>query len=265
MPTKSISRGTGEGLPPGRRQLAGAIAELYRHLGAGTLSEVASLLATMNWRKDPSELSRYRNGRRKPPLRFVVLLHALAVENAGPDKVGLSLHELRRMHAAAEPTFCRSCTPLREENNRLRSEIGRLSTEQEVTRLGHAGSTAELPPAPSLGSTPLPVPPSAGDRQRSARDMSAAQQVAATATRFHERGETGHAVSWLQDAAASLTPAESATAIALLRRQEARLADTAINIHGRTRLDKDVILIALELMELGMVADAGSILRAAVS
>lgn len=248
------------GLPPGRRALASVIAELYGHLGVGTLNEAADLLASRSWRKDPSEISRYRNGSRKPPLGFVELLHALAIERAGLKAVRLTLGELQAIHAAAEVTICRTCTPLRKENDRLRSEYGRLLAEHEQAEPRTPGSNRAQPVRP----TPLPVPSQAGDRQRGARDVAAARQAAATAAEFHASGRTGYAVSWLQDAAASLTPLESAASIALLRQQEARLAETAIGIHGRSRPEKDVIRIALELHELGLPDDAGAILRAAI-
>lgn len=254
MTARSREDNISAGLPPGRQALAGAIAELYRHLAVATLTEAAELLASRNWRKGPSEISRYRSGKRKPPLGFVKLLHALAIERAERGAVRLSLAELLEIHSAAEPRLCRTCTPLRKENERLRRQYGRLLPEQD-----HQSPTVGRP-----GTTPLPVPSGLGDRQRSARDLAAARQVAATAANFHESGQTSYAVSWLQDASTSLTPLECAASIALLRQQEARLADTAIGIHGRNRTEKDVIRIALELHELGLPDDAGAILRASI-
>ncbi|MFE1550497.1 hypothetical protein [Streptomyces sp. NPDC058718] len=251
-------------LPPGRQALAGAIATLYRHLAVATLAEASDLLASRNWRKDPSEISRYRSGARKPPLGFVEQLHAAAVEKAGLQAVGMSLGNVRQIHAAAEPTLCRDCAPLRRENAHLRTENGRLLAHQKpVESRVPAASYAGLPADP-VSTTPLPVPSGSGDRQRSARDIAAARQLAATVADFHGDGQTSHAVSWLQDASVSLSPLESAASIALLRQQEARLADTAIGIHGRNRPEKDVILIALELYEFGLPDDAGALLRAAV-
>ncbi|BAU83531.1 hypothetical protein SLA_2608 [Streptomyces laurentii] len=262
MPSNDNERQTSTGLPPGRQRLADAIAELYKLLGELTLAQVSELLAAKNWRKDPSELSRYRSGRRKPPFTFVRQLHALALERAGSDAVAtLPLDKLRQIHTAAESTLCPSCGPLRIENGQLRTEISRLASSQEDTDSEPANNAG---PHASTDATPLPVPSGLGDRQRSAHDVSAARQVAMAATRLHKSGKTDHAVSWLQDVSTSLTPLESAASIVLLREGEGRLADTAVNIHGRTRAERDVLRIALELFEMGLDQDARAILRAAV-
>ncbi|MFE5948051.1 hypothetical protein [Streptomyces sp. NPDC056480] len=245
-------------LPPGREALASLITSLYQNLAVASLTQAAELLASRNWRKSPSEISRYRSGGRKPPLGFVEQLHALAVERAGAQAVGHALAQVRRIHAAAEPTLCRACSPLREENERLRSENSRLIASQKsgASRTPFADRTVEEV-------TPLPVPQTSGDRQRSARDIAAARQLASTAADLHGSGQTSHAVTWLHDVSASLTPLESAASIALLRQKEGQLADTAIGIHGRTRPERDVILIALELYEFGLADDAGALLKAA--
>ncbi|NUK18383.1 hypothetical protein [Streptomyces lunaelactis] len=244
-------------LPPGRRALAAVLTELYRHLAVATLDDAAELLASRGWGKDPSEISRYRKGRRKPPFGFVELLHSLAVERAGREAVELTVGKLREIHTAAEPRICRTCTPIRRENARLRSENSRLLASQ---------ADQPFPANSDMGaSTPLlPVPFEGGDRQRSARDVAAARQLAATAVGFHGSGQTSHAVSWLQDASTALTPLESAASIALLRQEQTQLADTAISIHGRRRTETDVIRIALELHEYGLPDDAGALLRAAI-
>ncbi|MEU9013041.1 hypothetical protein AB0D12_25430 [Streptomyces sp. NPDC048479] len=246
----------GADLPPGRQALAAVIMELYRHLAVATLEDAAELLASRGWRKDPSEISRYRRGRRKPPVGFVRLLHCLAVERAGREAVELTVDELLEIHTAAEPTICRTCTPIRQENERLRSERSRLVASQ---------TNHPFPADGDMGaSTPLlPVPFRAGDRQRSARDVAAARQLAATAVGFHGSGQTSHAISWLQDASTALTPLESAASIALLRQEQTQLADTVISIHGRSRTETDVIRIALELHEYGLPEDASALLRAA--
>ncbi|MFC9588306.1 hypothetical protein ACFTUC_00585 [Streptomyces sp. NPDC056944] len=251
-------------LPPGRLALADTIATLYRHLAVSSLAEACQLLASRSWQKDPSELSRYRSGGRKPPIGFVEQLHALAVKKAGAEIVGLGLDDVRRIHAAAEPTLCRTCTPLRQENARLQRENSRLITHQRTAAPRSPKADRPVPHTTPVSTAPLPVPARPGDRQRSARDIAAAQQLVATAADFHGSGQTSHAVSWLQEASASLSPLESAASIALLRQQGTLLADTAIGIQGRSRPEKDVILIALELYEFGLPEDAGALLRAAV-
>ncbi|MFI8911927.1 hypothetical protein ACIGW4_09950 [Streptomyces sp. NPDC053513] len=230
-----------------------------------TLTEASELLALEGWRKDPSEISRYRSGRRKPPLGLVLLLHKLAAEQAAPDPVAFSPTELRTLHAAAEATFCQNCGPVLRENQRLRGENSRLLARQP--------STSSPPPAFAEGSnpavltrrTPLPVPRPTGDRQRRERDVAAAQQLAASAAALHKSGHIGYAVALIQDTSRSLSPLESAAAIALLRNGQDDLADTAIGINGRSRAEEEVMRIAVELHALGLPDDAGAILRAALA
>lgn len=253
------------GLPPGRKALAHAVAALYGQLNVGTLAEAAVLLAEQGWRKDPSEISRYRSGRRKPPIAFVLLLRGLAVERTDPGTAVISEGELHDLHSSAEATLCRHCGPLRKENEHLRSENGRLRRRQPHTVPSPPGTDEASNPAAPETLTPLPVPPEALDRQRRARDVAAAQQLASTAVSLREQGEIGYAVALIQDTSASLTPMESAAAIALLRDRQNDLADTAIGINGRSRADDEVMRIAVELHALGLPDDAGAILRASLA
>ncbi|MFE9737992.1 hypothetical protein [Streptomyces sp. NPDC006477] len=95
--------------------------------------------------------------------------------------------------------------------------------------------------------------------------MAAAQQLAATTAALRGSGQIGHAVALIQDTSASLSPLESAAAIALLRDGQDDLADTVIGINGRSRAEGDVMRIAVELHALGLPDDAGAILRAALA
>lgn len=265
MAERSVAGAARTDLPPGRRALAQAVAVLYRHLAVETLAQASELLAADGWQKDPSEISRYRSGRRKPPIEFVLLLHRLAVKRAAPNTVVISTAELRDLHAAAEATLCRNCSPLRSENERLRSENSRLLDHQATPRSPQPASAGGRNPAGSAPHGPLPVPLPAGDRQRRARDVAAAQQLATSATSLHRRGQIGYAVALIQDASTSLTPLESAASIALLREGQDDLAETAIGINGRSRAEEDVMRIAVELHALGLPDDAGAILRAALA
>ncbi|MGW3555895.1 hypothetical protein ACWDNT_00725 [Streptomyces sp. NPDC000963] len=252
-------------LPPGRKALAEAVTDLYGHLAVRTLAEASELLAVEGWRKDPSEISRYRRGSRKPPIGFVVALHKLAAERAAPDEVLFSPAKLRALHAAAEATFCQNCGPALRENQRLRGENSRLLARQPSTDSPQLTSAEGSNPAALTRRTPLPVPRETGDRQRRARDVAAAQQLAASAASLRKSGQIGHAVALIQDTSTSLSPLESAAAIALLRGGQDDLADTAIGINGRSRAERDVMRIAVELHTLGLPDDAGAILRAALA
>lgn len=254
----------GEELPPGRQALAHALTHLYSCAGASKLDEMADRLAAAGYKKDPSEISRYLNGKRKPPLNFVKVLHKVAVDTAGRKAVVHDEAGIAELHAAAESTLCRTCTPLRRENELLR-------TENEQLRAAHEAGPLPLTPTRSgsggnrrLSSPPLPVPSEPGDRQRRPDDVSAARQVTDRAIELHSAGRVDHAIGLLQDTSAVLTPLESAASIALLRLREAQLADAVIGIHGRSHTHEDVIRIALELHEYDLLEDAGAVLRAAL-
>ncbi|MFJ4337322.1 hypothetical protein [Streptomyces sp. NPDC088915] len=265
MAGKSSAGATGPDLPPGRKALAEAIAALYEHLAVRTLVEASELLALEGWRKDPSEISRYRSGRRKPPIGFVIALHKLAADQAAPASVAFSPTELHTLHAAAEATFCQNCGPALRENQRLRGENSRLLARQPSMDSPPSTSAEGSNPAALSRPAPLPVPRRAGDRQRKARDVAAAQQLATSTASLRRNGQIGHAVALIQDTSASLSPLESAAAIALLRGGQDDLADTAIGINGRSRVERDVMRIAVELHALGLPDDAGAILRAALA
>ncbi|WP_282695557.1 hypothetical protein [Streptomyces sp. CC208A] len=259
------TRRTGSDVPPGRQALAKAVCVLYGRLAVKNLAEAAELLESRGWKKDPSEISRYRNGRRKPPLGFLEQLHGLATERTELGAVWPTLAELKELHAAAEATLCRNCHEVRQENQLLREENSRLLAHTVLgprpEPLGSSGSIL----AGSIPSTALPVPRTPGDRQSSARDVAAARQLATSASRLHGNGQTGHAVALLQDVARALTPLESAASIVLLRDEQNDLAETAIGIHSRSRADKDIMQIAVELHSFGLPEEADALLRATIA
>ncbi|MFE1931386.1 hypothetical protein ACFW95_13645 [Streptomyces sp. NPDC059474] len=250
-------------IPPGRRAFAQILGTLYQHLGVATLKEAAKLLASRGFKKDQSELSRYRNGQRLPQVEFVVALYKAAVERAGSEHaVGMSLDDVLEVYVAAEQRPCRGCPELHDRIRHLRRRHRRLLRANRRLLLARAGLEAELHDARKQTAL-LPVPPQQGDRQRRAYDVAAATQMAAMVARLDSRNGSEAVVAMLRESAEVLTPFESAASLAILRHEhQDQLADTLIQIYGRDQPEKQVIRAALELHEYGMPDDAGAMLRA---
>ncbi|MFJ4636315.1 hypothetical protein ACIP69_11825 [Streptomyces hygroscopicus] len=254
-----------EEVPPGRRALAQVLNSLYGHLGV-TLKEVAKPLAPRGYKKDVSELSRYRSGQRLPQRGFVIALHQTAAERAGgEDALGITLDDVLEVYVAAEQRPCQVCPDLHHRIRRLRSRHRRLMRANRRLLESKAGLEAELADA-RRGTALLPVPPQQGDRQQRAYDVVAAKQMAAMTARLDSPDGDGSeaAVAMLRESAEVLTPLESAASLAVLRQEhQDQLADTFIQIYGRDQPEKQVIQAALELHQYGMPDDAGAMLRAA--
>ncbi|WP_431772229.1 hypothetical protein [Streptomyces cucumeris] len=263
MPTRQAGPKISEEVPPGRRALAQMLNVLYQHLGV-TLKDVARALVPCGYKKDVSELSRYRSGQRVPHRGFVIALHQTVVERAGgEDAVGISLDDVLEVYVAAEQRPCQVCPDLHHRIHRLRSRHRQLMRANRRLLESRAGLQAELADA-RKGTAPLPVPPEQGDRQQRAYDVAAATQMIAMAARFDGGDSSEAAVAMLRESAEVLTPLESAASLALLRQEhQDQLADTLIQIYGRDRPENQVIRAALELYEYGMADDAGAMLRAA--
>ncbi|MES4906183.1 MULTISPECIES: hypothetical protein [unclassified Streptomyces] len=237
---------------------------LLEHLGAATLQEAAELITAHGYPTDKSRLSRYRSGRNRPQEGFLVALHGIAVDRAGgEDTVGISEHDALEVLAAAETKACNVCPTLYRRIRRVRNRNRRLLRDNRRLFRAKAGLEEELADF-RKNMASLPVPPQRGDRQRTAHDVAAAQQLAAMTADLDETTEPDTAVAVLRQTAEVLTPLESAASVALLRGEHRHeLADTLITMYGRDHPDKDVIRAALELHGYGMVDDAGAMLRAA--
>ncbi|MFI1854914.1 hypothetical protein [Streptomyces sp. NPDC020480] len=250
--------------PPGRRALAQMVNHLFQHLGTATLKEAAELMTSHGYPTDKSRLSRYRSGKNRPPEEFLVALHAVAVERAGGEgAVGFSVYDVLEVRAAAETKPCNVCPTLYGRIRRIRNRNRRLLRDNRHLFWAKAGLEEELADV-RKNTTPLPVPPQRGDRQRAARDVAAARQLAAMTADLDEATSPDAAVAVLRQTAEVLTPLESAASVALLRGEHRdELADTLITMYGRDHPEKDVIRAALKLHEYGMTDDAGTMLRAA--
>ncbi|MEU1667182.1 hypothetical protein ABZ547_27015 [Streptomyces sparsogenes] len=253
-----------EEIPPGRRALAEVVNQLLEHLGVATLEEAAGLITSYGYLTDKSRLSRYRNGRNRPPKGFLVALHAVAVERAGSEQtIGISKHDALEALAAAETKACAVCPTLYRRIRHVRKRNRRLLRDNRRLLEARAGLEEELAEL-RKNMTPLPVPPQRGDRQRIARDVTAARQFAVMTAGVDEATEPEAALAVLRETAEVLTPLESAAAVALLRGEgRHELADTLITLYGRDHPHKEVILAALQLHDYGMADDAGAMLRAA--
>lgn len=244
-------------LPPKRRELAEALVQLYRHMGARNLNEAARMIAAKGYAKDPSEISRYLNGDRLPSEGFITCFFKAAAA-AGGGRPPVAQEDLVGLHADAEPfRRCRNCADLGRANDRLHEENTRLLRNLAglERRLAHARRQATL----------LPVPLPRGDRQQRASDIAAALNVSQAAAAMGSRTGQSAALALLHEATEVLSPAERAASVVLMReRSQNEYADTLILICGRNQPESDVMRVALDLYEHGLPDDAGAVLRAAV-
>ncbi|MFF4490886.1 helix-turn-helix domain-containing protein [Streptomyces sp. NPDC001544] len=169
--------------------------------------------------------------------------------------------EAERDHLEAQRDHLKQrCDRSKTERDRLREENARLSIlVTESAR--HAG--LESGPAVTATSepSPLPVPRQQGDRQRSIADERAARNIAIKADALQASGRQGSTVSLMHHAVRTLSHAEVAALLCLLRhQQESELADNLIHIYGRDQSHQDVVRVALELHERGAPDDAGALL-----
>ncbi|MEU3523296.1 hypothetical protein AB0E62_05415 [Streptomyces sp. NPDC038707] len=160
----------------------------------------------------------------------------------------------------------------RREGVRLRMEIADLKVtvadlkSELAEKLASEAGPGERPVAAQGAGAQLPVPRRPGDRQLSARDVSAARQLVAQAEELDRSGREDLAFILLRQSTTELlSPAETALVIVKLRyRQQDRLADDLIHVYGRDQENQDVMAVALELHEKGAPDDAGAVLRAAL-
>ncbi|WP_181793232.1 helix-turn-helix transcriptional regulator [Streptomyces sp. WELS2] len=167
--------------------------------------------------------------------------------------------------AARLRSASREQTRLRLELAELKVTVADLKAELAEKLTTEAGLRERLAAAPPTG-TQLPVPRRPGDRQLSARDVSAARQLVAQAEDLDGSGREDLAFTLLQRSTAELlTPVETALVVVQLRhRRRDRLADDLIHVYGRDQKTQDVMAVALELHEAGAPDDAGAVLRAAL-
>lgn len=258
-------------LPPGRLKLAHRLTDLRALMPTLSLTDIAELLKQRDYAKDSTEISRYLNGRRLPPANFVEAFYRLVAAQTGESTpLGMKLTDVISVHGGAEARPCKQCASLRTGNRSLLEENRSLQEENLSLADALARSPrpeAGLPVAPPAASGPpahLPVPSTEVDRQRTARDIMAAQQAAARASALYDRGEPGAALSALRESAEVLSPLESAASMALLRHQDQNdLADTLIQIYGRDQTSHNTMTVAAWLIDYGLPEDAGAILRAA--
>ncbi|MEV5344831.1 helix-turn-helix domain-containing protein [Streptomyces achromogenes] len=171
----------------------------------------------------------------------------------------------RKQLAARLRSARREEARLRMEVADLKVTVADLKAELAEKLATEAGPQERLAAAPPAG-TQLPVPRRAGDRQLSARDVSAAQQLVAQAEALDGSGREDLALTLLRQGTTELlTPAETALVVVKLRhRRRDRLADDLIHVYGRDQENQDVMAVAMELHEKGAPDDAGAVLRAAL-
>ncbi len=246
-----------------------------------------------------SSLSRFLSGRSVPALETLEFLYKTASADAGgDDQVGMTLAELTELHAQTRAEHCGRCLSLQanadaaeakaislgrqlqraegrhaeaEENadklGTLRREVTALRTkaselEASLARLRAIRAGLEARLAARTTAAPLPVPHRKGDRQRSARNEAAARNVAQQAAELTPGGRHEAALPVLRHTAETLSTAELATLLCLLRQQRNdEFADTLIHMYGRDQSHHDVVHAAVALHEHGAHEDAAALLR----
>lgn len=204
-------------------------------------------------------LSRYRSGENLPPEQFLRALHQAACEDAGLELVGVTVDELVKLWREAKD--------VRKEVRSLRAEIAILRGEAESRRAEEAGLTARS--AATGQETLLPVPSVNGDRQRSSHDDAplrdpAVVRFVSRATELLAEGMHEEVLGLLREAPQLLSPGQTAECVALFRQRKLdTLADTSIRALSRDQSDKDILRLALSLVDARMTEDAGTLLRLA--
>ncbi|SNS04477.1 hypothetical protein [Actinacidiphila glaucinigra] len=269
--TGEVVQGSAGGLSLARVELAARLRWLRIECMDMSMAALARHLAARGYGsvKDRSGISRYEKGERVPDDDFVTLLYEAATEKAGRSLV-FGKSDLLTLCARARRRACSSCATsgravkamrhamrqLRRENQRLRAESESLHSS---VRAGLAEESANR-----RGAASLPVPHGDGDRQRWARDVVAARSLVESVQRLHARRDQVAVVTVMRRTGEVLTPAESATALVLLRElSEDQLADNLLHIYGREQPERDVMEAALALHERGYERDAGALLKAA--
>ncbi|PNV34409.1 hypothetical protein C1708_20500 [Streptomyces sp. DH-12] len=287
-------------VPPGRRQLAMALREVCRHLvikspdGNTILTHPTQAQAAKHLYVGESSLTRYLTGQYVPSKKVTTSIFETACRDAGGEQgLGVTKEHLLELRARAEQERCSNCARHREEaqaarheleasleeRKKLTKEAGDRDAElralrkqysalkQETLRIHLATEAGQQNRHPEeLGATPLPVPPRNGDRQRSIKDVSAAQRIRRRAEELAGGGRPDRVLALLRHTAEACTSQEMALLVALLRSNgQEELAGNFVHIYGRDRSDRDVLRAALVLHEHDVAADAEALLRVAAA
>ncbi|MFF9000167.1 helix-turn-helix domain-containing protein [Streptomyces achromogenes] len=192
-------------------------------------------------------------------------LNAPCAQCAAHERQQEARRRRQRKLAAQLRSASSEVTRLRLELAEMKVTVADLKAELAEKLATKAGPRELLAGAPPAGAQ-LPVPRRPGDRQLSARDVSAARQLVAQAEQLDGSGREDLAFTLLRQGTTELlTPAETALVVVELRcRERDRLADDLIHVYGRDQENQDVMAVALELHEKGAPDDAGAVLRAAL-
>ncbi|NUV60003.1 helix-turn-helix domain-containing protein [Streptomyces sp. CAI-85] len=186
----------------------------------------------------------------------------ISTEGTHPRSIVMRLTQQLGTLEAQRDQLQQRCDHSEAEADRLRAEIAQLGSRLASAAARGAGLKSRPAAAAASQSDPLPVPPSARDRQRTASAGRAAGNIAAKAGALQRGGRQGSMLSLLHHTVRTLSHAEIAALMCLLRHQQEReLADNLIHIYGRDQSHQDVVQVALELHERGAPDDAGTLLR----
>ncbi|MHC5902551.1 hypothetical protein ACVNF4_01335 [Streptomyces sp. S6] len=209
-----------------------------------------------------------QRGRNRPDLDAQI--DALTQQVKAPCAECAALRRKQERNASRLRSVSREATRLRGEVAELKVEVAELKVERSELRAIEAGLRELLAASDTGALLPVPRPPrdrQQSTRQRSSKEILAARQLVAQATKLNDTGREDLASTLIRQSTAEvMTPAETALVVVGLRQQPGgnQLADDLIHVYGRDQEKEDVMAVALGLHEEGAPDDAGAILRASL-
>ncbi|MGW6409232.1 helix-turn-helix domain-containing protein [Streptomyces vinaceus] len=229
-----------------------------------TQKRVAELLGERGCPVDPTNLSRYLNGKRRPERDFLRSLHELAIQRTGlVEPAGIAWSDL--VEAFERVEWCKKCADRDDELAALRAE-NEEHARSLASLAGEVAGLRNLEKSVRRRAAHPPVPPSEGDRRGEASDVAAARNFAAATADLYSGGRPDEAVTALTDVVRFLTPGEAVAAMEFLHAgRHTQLEESLGKMVARERSARTVIEVAVGLKQSCMPRLADMILEAAAA